>query len=203
MIVKASNPELEKVIREKALDLLMIREPEEIGMREIARACGVTPPTIYYYFHDKDRLFTRVKQDCLASMDAKMQDAIQRGKSPLESLQLGLEAFRDWAFENPRIAVLIMGRFKPDVDNISEALKQNYRSMTMAVALLEDAAKSGFVTCDDPVLAVSLCVYSLWGVIESVLSKRTFPQYWERGRELTDASIHMCLDYIAEKGEKK
>ncbi len=201
--MKAPNPELEKVIREKALDLLMIREPEEIGMREIAHACGVTPPTIYYYFQDKDQLFTRVKQDCLASMDAKMQDAIQRGKSPLESLQLGLEAFRDWALENPRIAVLIMGRFKPDVDNINEALKQNYRSMTMAVALLEDAAKSGLVTCDDPVLAVSLCVYSLWGVIESVLSKRTFPQYWERGRELTDASIHMCLDYIAKKGEKK
>ena len=61
--MKASNPDLEKSIREKALDLLMVKEPEEIGMREIARACGVTPPTIYYYFKDKDCLFVRVKQD--------------------------------------------------------------------------------------------------------------------------------------------
>lgn len=201
--MKASNPDLEKSIREKALDLLMVKEPEEIGMREIARACGVTPPTIYYYFKDKDCLFVRVKQDCIASMDARMLDAISRGTGPLESLKLGLEAFRDWAFDNPRIAVLIMGRFKPDTSDIDEALRQNYRSMTMAVSLLEDAAKAGLVSCSDPVLAVSLCVYSLWGVIESFFSKRTFPQFWDRGRELTDASIRMCLNYIACKGESK
>ena len=199
--MKVSNPDLEKEIRDKTLELLMVREPEEIGMREIARACGVTPPTIYYYFKDKDCLFARVKQDCLASMDERMLEAIRRGSNPLESLKLGLEAFRDWTFENPRMAVLIMGRFKPDVDNIDEALRKNYRSMTIAVSILQEAANAGFVTCTDPVLTVSLCVYSLWGVIESYFSKRTFPEYWNRGKELTDASIRMCLDYIACKGE--
>ena len=199
--MKVSNPDLEKEIRDKALELLMVREPEEIGMRELARVCGVTPPTIYYYFKDKDRLFARVKQDCLALMDERMLDAISRGSNPLESLKLGLEAFRDWTFENPRIAILIMGRFKPDVDNIDEALQKNYRSMTMAVRIQQKAADAGLVTCKDPVLTVSLCVYSLWGVIESCFSKRTCPEYWDRGKELTDASVRMCLDYIACKGE--
>ena len=201
--MKVPNPELEKSIRKTALSLLMDHEPEEIGMREIARACGVTPPTIYYYFADKDQLFTRVKNDCLAEMDERIASGIRGGTSARNSMQRGLEAFRDWSFKNPRVAILIMGRFKPDsVDNVEAALGQYYSSMNLAVSLIEQAVRDGVISCSDPVLSAALCVYSLWGVIESVLSKRTFPEYWNRGHELTDASIRMCLDYLGFQGEQ-
>ncbi len=200
--MKVPNVEIEQRIRKTALDLLMDKEPEEIGMREIARSCGITPPTIYYYFADKDQLFTRVKSDCLEQMDAKIVSGLRRGTSPEAGMRYGLEAFRDWAFDNPRIAVLIMGRFKPDsVEDEDVARSRYYYSMNLAVSLLEEAISAKQISCADPVLAGALCVYSLWGVIESVLSKRTFPKYWTRGKELTDASIRMCLDYLGFKGE--
>lgn len=199
--MKVPNTEIEGKILDTALALLMVKEPEEIGMREIARACGVTPPTIYYYFADKDQLFTRVKNECLVQMDARIAAALRQGSGPEECMLRGLEAFRDWAFENPRVAILIMGRFKPDsIDDSEVALSQYYNSMNLAVSLVEQAKRDGVVSCSDPVLASALCVYSLWGVIESVLSKRTFPEYWNRERELTDASIRMCMDYLGFKG---
>lgn len=199
--MKAPNVELENTIRQKALELLMEKEPEEIGMREIARACGVTPPTIYYYFRDKDQLFARVKQDCLAVLDETMENAIENGGTPVHSIRSGFTAFRDWAFENQRVAILIMGRFKADIDDIESMLRRNYRSFSLAVELVEKSVLSGHLSCADPVLAVSLCVYSLWGVVESVLSKRTHPRFWDRGLELTDASIQMCMDYLGWKGD--
>lgn len=198
--MKLPNSDIEAKIRKTALDLLMDKEPEEIGMREIARVCGVTPPTIYYYFADKDQLFTRVKTDCLQQMDKRIVSALHEGSGPKDSMLRGLEAFRDWAFENPRMAILIMGRFKPDlVEDPDVASSQYYYSMNLAVSVLKDAVNAGQVSCSDPVLASALCVYSLWGVIESVLSKRTFPEYWSRGKDLTDASIRMCLDYLGFK----
>jgi AcrR family transcriptional regulator len=45
--MRTANPELVLRIREKALELLMEKEPEELSMREIAKVCGVTATTLY------------------------------------------------------------------------------------------------------------------------------------------------------------
>ena len=46
------NPNVEIVsqIKAKTLELLMEKEPSEIGMRDIAAKCGVTAANIYHYF---------------------------------------------------------------------------------------------------------------------------------------------------------
>ncbi|WP_415749215.1 TetR/AcrR family transcriptional regulator, partial [Treponema peruense] len=38
----------------------MEKEPEEIGMREIAKKCGVSATAIYHYYRDKDCLFQSI-----------------------------------------------------------------------------------------------------------------------------------------------
>jgi AcrR family transcriptional regulator len=68
--MRVANPKLVLRIKENTLGLLMEKEPEEISMREIAKVCGVTATTLYYYYKDKDTLFEEVKLECLEKMDS-------------------------------------------------------------------------------------------------------------------------------------
>lgn len=55
-------------IMHKTFALMAKKGIKEISMREIADACGVTKPVLYYYFKDKEDL-------CFQMLTGKMQDS--------------------------------------------------------------------------------------------------------------------------------
>ena len=176
-------------IRDKTLELLLEKEPEEISTRDIAKACGVTATSLYYYYRDRETLFTEVKLCCIEKMDAVISEHTakktkQRGQSkkqdPRGEIRTGLEAFRDWAFANPRIALLVMGRLKADTRDDPEKMKKYYQSTLFAKNLLDRTVQGGFLNSKDTLLDASLCISALWGAIETALLNRTVPQYWSK-----------------------
>lgn len=199
--MRAPNPDLERSIREAGLTLLMEKEPEQITMRDIARECGVSATAIYYYYADKDALLERIKLDCLASMADYIADRVQTGtrEEGVDGLREGLTAFRDWSFENPRIAILVMGRFKANADASPEELARYYQASGYAQKLVEKAVASGRAESIDPRLDSSLAIAAVWGAVESILMKRTWPEYWEKGIEFTDSMIDMIAGSMARK----
>ena len=200
-------------IREKTLELLLEKEPEEISTRDIARACGVTATSLYYYYRDKEALFSELKLDCIEKMDEFIsghvaKKALKEGRAgretdPLLEMRTGLEAFRDWAFANPRIALLVMGRLKADTQAEPEKLKQYYRGTDFAKATLEKAAQAGFLYSEDTLLDANLAIAALWGAIELVLLKRTVPRYWSArgGIEFTNKMIELILGSMTHRNK--
>jgi len=192
-------------IREKTLEMLLEKEPEEITTRDIAKACGVTATSLYYYYKDRDALFTEIKLDCIEKMDAFISDRIakkisknnKKGKKPnfIEEVREGLEAFRDWAFANPRIALLVMGRLKADIQADPEKMQRYYQSTVLAKTMFDRAVQEGFSDSKDTLLDASLCITALWGAIESVLLNRTVPRYWSRrgSMDFTNKMIDLLL----------
>jgi AcrR family transcriptional regulator len=193
---------MERTIRQKTLELLMEKEPEEIGMRDIATSCGVTATTIYYYYADKECLFEAVKKDCMAEMDRMIVERASMLSDSIGMLRAGLAAFRDWAFANPRIALLVMNRFRPNFEATPEEMAGYYRSTFFGKELLERAVAEGIAKSDDPLLDSSLCISAMWGAIESILRFRTVPEYWDEGVTFTDAMIEMCCARLAPQGGK-
>jgi len=202
-------------IREKTLEMLLEKEPEEITTRDIAKACGVTATSIYYYYTDRDALFNEIKLECIEKMDTYIADQTakkisKKGKlekkiSPVEEIRAGLEAFRDWAFANPRIALLVMGRLKADTRADPEKMKKYYQSTVSAKTALDRAVQAGFSDSKDTLLDASLCITALWGAIESVLLKRTVPQYWsQRGSmDFTKKMIDLLLASLMRNNPQK
>ncbi len=201
--MRTKNPELEQAIRAKTLDLLMVKEPEEIGMREIAKVCGVTATTIYYYYENKERLFEDVKKDCMFEMDRFILEQTSLVTDRAALFPIALAAFRDWAFSHPRIALLVMNRFKPNIEAGPEEMALYYRSTFLARDMIESLTAEGLAKSVDPLLDATLCIAALWGAIESVLRFRTVPEYWDRGVELTDHMIEICSARIALRGGTK
>jgi AcrR family transcriptional regulator len=198
-------------IQEKTLELLHLKEPEEISMRDIAKACGVTATSLYYYYKDREALFTEIKLGCIQELDAciaksvaaRIAKSAKAGKSPSPFLEIraGFTAFRDWAFAKPRIALLVMGRLKADVREDPEKMAKYYASYTFAKASLDRAVREGLSGSTDTLLDVSLCIAALWGAIETVLLNRTIPKYWSRrgGLDFTNTMIDLLLASLTRK----
>jgi hypothetical protein len=94
-----------------------------------------------------------------ASKNSKLGKPID----PIEEVRTGLAAFRDWAFTNPRIALLVMERLKADTQNATEKMKKYYQSTVLAKTMLDRAVQAGFSNRKDTMLDASLCIAVLWG----------------------------------------
>ena len=192
------NTEIKSTIKEKTLELLMQKNPEQIGMREIAATCQITATNIYHYYKDKDRLFQEISLDCLYELNSRLTQAAKKGKNLKKQIQNANEAYRDWCFENPRRALLVMQGIKSADDASPELIEEYYVCNRTGEKLLKDAISQGMAKSTNPRLDVSILVSGLWGCIESVLLKKCEPDYWKKGNIYTDRFIKLWLNSIFE-----
>jgi AcrR family transcriptional regulator len=93
---------------------------DDVSIRGIADAVGVTPPSIYLHFADKNDLIAAVVADVFAELDAAMLDAGAKAKSPLEKLRNYGLAYVRFAVDHPehyRLAAMDPCP-RPDVDEV-------------------------------------------------------------------------------------
>ncbi|MEQ8687022.1 MAG: TetR/AcrR family transcriptional regulator [Imperialibacter sp.] len=76
----------EKLIREKALEMVAKQGFEGLSMQKLAKEAGVSPATIYIYFKDRDDLILQLCRE----EGTKMIDATFRGFDPEMSFETGL-----------------------------------------------------------------------------------------------------------------
>ena len=106
---------------------------EDISMRDIARAAGVSKPLIYHYFSSKIDLF----KAAVAEKAAELQEAIEpTGEAPpLEQLARSLDAYIGWIEDHARTWVKLM----QSAAALPEAreLVEGFRQATMNLVLGE------------------------------------------------------------------
>lgn len=194
--MRKTNTEIVPLIKKKALELLMKRNPDAIGMRDIARECSITAANIYHYYADKDKLFQEISLDCLHELNAGLLEAAAGAEHPKEKIVRTINAYRSWCFENPRKALLVMQGIKSADDAPPEIVREYYVCNRTGIALLEECAALGIARSADPALDVGILVTGLWGCIESVLLKKCDVEYWNNGTTYTDRFIALWMNGI-------
>lgn len=83
-----TDPSTRTDILSAAARLFAERGFANVSIREICEAAGITPPTLYYYFGNKDRLFETVIRNSLSLTDFKtsLVHALNRMVDPAEKL---------------------------------------------------------------------------------------------------------------------
>ncbi|MBQ1949759.1 MAG: TetR/AcrR family transcriptional regulator [Treponema sp.] len=194
--MRNANPDIIPMIKEKTLNLLMEKNPEAIGMRDIAKACGITATTIYHYYTDKDGLFQAIGLDCLLELNRRIINEVQKHQETREQILSAIGTFRDWSFENPRRALLIMQGIKSTENASPNVIEQFYTCNRTGENLLKKAVAEGRAVSENPRLDVGVLVSGVWGCIESVLLKKSDVEYWENGRQFTDHLISIWMKTI-------
>lgn len=190
------NTEIISTIKIKAFELLMKKNPDEIGMRDIAINCGITAANIYHYYKDKDELFQEIGLDSLNELNQIILNNAEKGKSLKVKILNAITSYRDWCFDNPRKALLVMQGIK-SVDNGNVELMQRYYVCNeTGIRLLKECIKQGIAKSKNPTLDVGILVSGLWGCIESVILKKADMEYWNDGKAYTDRFIKIWMNTI-------
>jgi AcrR family transcriptional regulator len=107
---------------------------EEISMRQIADAAGVSKPLLYHYFPSKSDLFTAA----LAEKADELRRLIEPGDAgaPLDQLAAGLDAYLGWIEDNSQTWSKLMQSTAtlPQARTIVEGFRQ--RTMNLVLEAL-------------------------------------------------------------------
>jgi AcrR family transcriptional regulator len=117
---RGSGEHLREEILDAASHLLMkTGHAKEVSIRAVAQRVGVTPPSIYLHFTDKDALLDAVCARYFEHLDEVMQQVARDQPSTIDRLRAQGLAYVRFAMQNPelyRIATMGEGRPGSDVD---------------------------------------------------------------------------------------
>lgn len=86
-------------------------DEEAVTIRAVARAVGVSPPSIYLHFADKNTLLLAVCEETFAALDDWIEKAATGIDDPVETLRARGRAYVEFGLENPeQYRILFMTR---------------------------------------------------------------------------------------------
>src|ERR1700730_3150313 len=171
----------------EAAERLLVSTGDEsaLSIRAIAEAVGVTPPSIYLHFADRNELVFAVVEDQFRHLDEVMQQAVEGIDDPLARITRRGRAYIDFGLANPEhYRLLMMGR--PDCTP-ERFLDERLVSTSAFGHLLEDvqaAIEAGQLRFDDPVLVSCGLWMVVHGITSLLIAKPDFP--WPDRRALMD-----------------
>ena len=132
------------LLRDEILDaatelLLDTGHAKAVSIRSVAERVGVTPPSIYLHFQDKDALLDAVCARYFEKLDEEMQRVSAGQSSTVEVLRAQGLAYVRFATENPELyRIATMGEWRSG-SNVDSALASSaFAHMCAAVGVLMD-----------------------------------------------------------------
>ena len=156
---------------------------DDVSMRAVADAVGVTSPSLYLHFADKDQLLAAVVADVFGELDAAMVDGAAEETSPLGRLRAFGLAYVRFAVAHPeqyRLATMDpCPAPPPEVDEVLASSAFAHFNQTVI-----ECIEAGIFAADDP-LPIT---FDLWaaahGAAALLIAKSYLP--WGGAEEFAD-----------------
>ena len=139
-----------------------------VSIRAIADAVGVSPPSIYLHFTDKDELIHAVCQQQFRRLDVLVDETVGDVVDPVEKLRRRGRAYVRFGVEHPEhYRIMLMGRphFERPPD---ERGPEGFRSFNALVENVQECMDAGAFARDDPGPVATV----LWAGVHGITSLR-------------------------------
>ena len=179
-------------------------DEDAVSIRMIADAVGVTPPSIYLHFPDKDTLIEAVCEERFRAFDEALEAAGAGHADPLLSLRARGHAYVRFALDNPEhYRVIFMTRHdRPmsmeDLVSPGEDARAGARAFAHLVAAVERAVAAGAIATPAPVVTATLLWASFHGLASLLICEPGFP--WPPVEALVDALLDEQVRGLAPRG---
>jgi AcrR family transcriptional regulator len=171
---RGSGEHLREEILDATTDLLtQTGHAKDVSIRSVAQRVGVTPPSIYLHFADKDALLDAVCARYFEALDEVMQQVIRDQPSTIDRLRAQGLAYIRFARQNPelyRIATMGEGRPGSDVD-----MTLNSSAFVHMRASVESLMEEGSYPTGDPTMAALELWTAAHGVAALAISRPYLP----------------------------
>jgi AcrR family transcriptional regulator len=187
-----------ELLRDEILDatmalLLETGHAKAVSIRSAAQRVGVTPPSIYLHFADKDALLDAVCARYFEKLDEEMQRVAADQPSTIDVLRAQGLAYVRFATQTPelyRIATMGEGRAGSDID-----MTLNSSAFLHLRNSVESLMAEGVYPSGDPTTAALQLLTAAHGVASLLISKPYLP--WGDVEEFADRTLSAaCLGHI-------
>jgi AcrR family transcriptional regulator len=183
---RGEGEKLKESILQAAEELLIeTGDAESVSIRAVAERVGVTPPSIYLHFTDKDELIFAVCEKQFAEFHRVMTDATDGASDPLDALRRMGRAYVSFGLNNPeQYRIIFMGRTPLSVDEGHTDRLLNNSGFSHLVDVVQSCLDSGrFVPGNPMLIAIDLWV-TVHGITSLLIAKPEFP--WPDKEELIE-----------------
>lgn len=171
---RGSGDRLRDEILEAATELLLeTAHARSVSIRSVAQRVGVTPPSIYLHFEDKDALLDAVCARYIEKLDQEMQRVAGEHSSPVEVLRAQGLAYVRFAIETPQLyRIATMGEWRLG-SSIDVALDSSaFKHIRATVQTLMEA---GIYEPEDPTTVALELWTAAHGVAAMLIAKPHLP----------------------------
>jgi AcrR family transcriptional regulator len=143
-----------------------------VTIRSVANAVGVSPPSIYLHFADKDTLLVAICEDTFAALDEAIEKAAAGADDIVDELARRGGAYVRFGRDNPeQYRILFMSR--PAMDSGEPPAPAAFQHQVEAV---QRAADAGRLRDDiDPLTAALVLWAGVHGITSLLIAKPSFP----------------------------
>jgi len=191
---KGEGDQLRTEILEAAERLLLETGSEEaVSIRAVADATGVTPPSIYRHFTDKQHLLFEVCARQLERLDEVIETACAGIDDPLEAMRARGRAYVRFGVEHPEhYRIMFMGPAYATPDDWNDLLDTG--SFSHLIEGLRAVADAGMVDAasEEELRATALHIWaSIHGLTSLLVARPNMP--WPDLDQFVDDHLAYCL----------
>jgi AcrR family transcriptional regulator len=191
---KGEGQHLRTEILEAAERLLLATGSEdEVSIRAVADATGVTAPSIYRHFRDKQHLLFEVCARQLDRLDAAIEAACEGIDDPLEAMRARGRAYVRFGMDHPEhYRIMFMGPAYATPDQWSDLLSTG--AFAHLIDGLRAVADAGMVEApsDEALLEIALHIWAnIHGLTSLLVARPTMP--WPDLDRFVDDHLAYCL----------
>jgi AcrR family transcriptional regulator len=165
---------------------------DDVSIRAVAEAVGVTPPSIYLHFADKTELLFAVCEKHFEVLDRHLEEAAHGTDDPLESLRVRGRAYVQFGIDHPEhYRILFMGKPEDTPEYFGDERLRQSASFGHLVEGVQRCIDAGLITGDPLLIALGL-----WSVVHGMtsllISKPDFP--WPPVDQLVDHVLGVQME---------
>jgi AcrR family transcriptional regulator len=167
----------EEILAAAEAILIDTNDASALSIRAIASAVGVTPPSIYLHFADRNDLVFAVCERQVEHIDRAMEEAASAGTDAWDRIRRRGRAYLGWGLENPEhYRILMMSRPDATPERFVDQRLADATGLAAVAADIEQAAAAGRIApVGEPVQQAELFWMVIHGMVSMLIAKPDFP----------------------------
>jgi AcrR family transcriptional regulator len=164
-----------------------------LSLRDLARAVGMKPPSLYSYFDSKNAIYDAMYAQGVRQFVDEQKASMPRSDDPLEALKAVVHFFVGFCAADPARYQLLFQRTIPGFEPSAESFKISQDNLAELGGLLAACGVS------DPEM-LDLCTALGTGLADQQLSNDPGGDRWIR---LIDDAVEMFHDHITKRANQR
>ena len=164
-----------------------------MSIRSIADAVGVSPPSIYLHFADKDELIHSVCQLQFRKLDLLVSATMAGVDDPLERLRRRGQAYVRFGVGHPEhYRIMLMGKSHFSREDFEAGLLPGMLSFQALVGNVRECMDAGVFAENEPFRVATILWAAVHGMTSLLISVPGFPTFQD-----SEALVDQMLDTLA------